>query len=41
MNFGLYLPLLVALAFCQHLSQRQANDAGRLLPAQPPPDWPV
>lgn len=31
MNSGLYLPLLVALAFCQHLSQRQANDAGRLL----------
>jgi hypothetical protein len=31
MNSGLYLPLLVALAFCQHLSQRQANDVGRLL----------
>jgi len=31
MNFGLYLPLLVGLAFCQHISQRKANDVDRLL----------
>ena len=31
MNSGLYLPLLVGLAFCQHTSQRKANDVGRQL----------
>ncbi|BBF84316.1 hypothetical protein DLM_0663 [Aquitalea magnusonii] len=31
MNDGLYLPLLAALAFCQHLSQREARDVSGLL----------